>query len=146
MARNQKDGSFDYELRLKDAGLITADAAATVGGSAKVLNFGGAHRVDGRVIVDITTIEVASNDERFLIKTQFSDDNFAASIVGGTALDVGVLEVTKDEVDTLVGRYELPFTNNINGVNYQYMRLWTEVQGAVATGINYVADATLAVR
>ena len=96
--------------------------------------------MDGTVVVDITAIEVASNDERYLIQTQFSDDDFAASIVNGTALNVGALEVTKEEVDTAVGRYELPCTNEINGVTFRYMRLWHEIQGAIATGINYSAN------
>jgi len=143
MARNQKDFTLDVNLQLKDAGLVAADAAAQVSSADKVLDLGQS-RVDGRVIVDITAIEVASNDERYLIKTQFSDDNFAASIVGGTALDVGVLEVTKDEVDTAVGRYELPFTNELNGITYRYMRLFTEVQGTIATGVNFTAWAVLA--
>jgi len=146
MARNQKDFTFDYELRLKDAGLIAADAAAQVGGVDKILDL-GAGRVDGRVIADITACEAASNDERYLIKTQFSNSaTFASGVVGGPALDVGALEVTKDTVDTAVGRYELPFTNELNGTVYRYMRIFTEVQGTIATGINYVANAVLGVR
>jgi hypothetical protein len=146
MARNQKDFTFDYDLRLKDAGLIAADAAAQVGGSDKIIDLGAA-RVDGRVIVDVTAVEVASNDERYLIKTQFSNAaDFGSGIVGGAALDVGALEVTKDSADTVVGRYELPFTNQLNGVVYRYMRIFTEVQGTIATGINYVANAVLGVR
>ena len=139
MARNQKDETFDYNLRLKDAGLVAADAAATVGGSAKILNLGEA-RLDARVIVDVTAVEVADNDERFLIKTQFSDSaTFASGIVGGPALDLGALEITKDSADSATGRYELPFCNQINGTIYKYMRLYTEVQGTVGTGINYSA-------
>lgn len=148
MARNQKDGSFDYDLRLKDAGLIAADAAATVGGAAKIVDFGGAHRVDGRVIIDVTAIEVASGDESYRIKTQFSSSStFASAVIGGPQLHLGDSSVLIGEsADSVVGRYELPFCNEINGTKYQYMRLYTDVGGTIATGINYVADATLAVR
>lgn len=143
MARNQKDITYDHSLLLKDAGLVAADAAATVGGEARILTLGDG-RVDGRVIVDLTAVEVADNNERFLIKTQFSDSaTFASGIVGGPALDVGALEITKDSADTATGRYELPFTNEINGTKYSYMRLWTEVEGTVGTGVNYVAFAAL---
>ncbi len=145
MARNQKDFTFDSDLELKDAGLIAADAAAQVDSAAQVLDLGLA-RVDGRVIVDVTAIEVASNDERYFVRTQFSDDNFAASIVGGTVLELGALEITDAEVDTPIGRYELPFTNEINGITYRYMRLFTAVEGTIATGINYAAFAVLGVR
>lgn len=148
MTRSQKDFSFDYAHILKDAGLVAADAAATVGGSAKIVDL-GAGRVDGRVIVDFTAIEVDSDNERYLIKTQFSDvsdfDTGSEVIKGGPALDVGALEVTKDTADTPVGRYELPFTNEINGTVYRYMRLWTEVQGTIATGVNYSAVIALKV-
>ena len=144
MTRNSRDFTFDADTQLKDAGLVAADAAATVGGVAKIIDLGPG-RVDGRVIVDITAAEAASNDERYLIKTQFSDvadfDTGSEVIKGGTALDVGALEITKDTEDTPVGRYELPFTNQLNGVIYRYMRLWTEVQGNIATGINYSAFA-----
>lgn len=143
MTRNSKDFTYDHDTRLKDAGLVAADAAAQVGGVDKILNL-GAGRVDGRVIVDITAIEVATGDERYLIKTQFSaSSSFASGIVGGAALDVGDSSVTKDSADTAVGRYELPFTNEINGTVYQYMRIYTEVQGTIATGINYVANCVL---
>jgi hypothetical protein len=140
MARNQNDFTLDVNLQLKDAGLVAADAAAQVSSAAKVLDFGQS-RVDARVIVDVSVIEVDSNDERYFIRAQFSDDDFAASIVGGTVLELGALEITDAEVDTPVGRYELPFTNEINGVTYRYMRLFTAVEGTIAGGggINYTA-------
>lgn len=140
MARNQKDFTYDYALRLKDAGLVAADAAATVGGSAKILDLGES-RFDGRVIVDITAIEIASNDERYAIKAQFSDSStFASGVVEGVALWTGALEtLIGADTDTAVGRYELPFTNEINGTTYRYMRLYTDVVGTIATGINYSA-------
>ena len=143
MARQQMDRTFDYALRLKDAGLVQADAAAQVGGADKILTLGDS-RADGTVVVDITAIEVASNDEAYAIICQFSDSaTFASGIVNGTCLFVGTLEVVKSSADTAVGRYELPFTNELNGTVYTYMRLYTECQGQVATGINYSANAHL---
>ena len=93
MARNRIDRTFDYDLRLKDAGLVAADAAAQVGSADKILDL-GAGRMDGTVVVD----------------------------------------------DSAVGRYELPTTNEINGTVYRYMRLYTDVAGTIATGINYSAN------
>lgn len=141
MRSPQKDFIYDNSLLLKDAGLVAADAAATVSSSARVLDL-GAGRIDGRVIADVTAIEVADGNERFLVKCQFSASaTFASGIVGGTILEFGDSSVTKNSADSTVGRYELPFTNEVNGVVYRYMRLWTEVDGTVGTGINYSAFA-----
>lgn len=144
MARQQNDATFDYATRLKDSGSVTADAAAQVGGVAKILDLGDS-RMDGRVIVDISAIEVASNNEEYIIQTQFSDvsdfDTGSEVIVVGACLHVGALELTKATADTAVGRYELPFTNELNGTVYRYMRLWTEVRGTIdSTGITYSAN------
>ena len=52
---------IDNTLILKDAGLVAADAAATVGGDAAIGNV-GTGVVKGEMVVDITAIEIASND------------------------------------------------------------------------------------
>ena len=81
MARQQNDATFDYDGRLKDAGLIAADAAWGVGGSAKIFDCGES-RMDARVILDVTAVEIASNDERYFVKLQFSDSaTFASGVV-----------------------------------------------------------------
>jgi len=144
MARNQKDATYDHAHLLKDAHLVAADDPAQVAGADKIVDL-GAGRVDGRVIVDITVIEVDSNDERYFICTQFSDvfdfDTGSEVIVTGTCLQVGALEITDDTQDTPVGRFELPFTNEINGEIYRYMRVRTQVEGTIAGGggINFKA-------
>lgn len=142
MPRNQKDFTFDYDLRLKDAGLIAADDVAQVGGVDRVLDLGQG-RFDGRVIVDVTALEIASNDERYILQTQFSDvadfSTGSPAIQNGTALQLGATEIV-DGDDSPVGRHELPFTNEIDGTVYRYMRLWVQVEGTIATGINFVAN------
>ena len=57
----------DNTLILKDAGLVAPDAAGTVGGSAAIGNVGPA-AVKGEVIVNVTALEIASNDELYKIK------------------------------------------------------------------------------
>ncbi|WP_373069753.1 hypothetical protein [Gemmatimonas sp.] len=136
MPRNQKDETPDTDTILKAAGLIASSAAV-----ATILDL-GTGRVDGRVIVNVTAIEVATGDERYLIKTQFSAVPAMGSVVfGGTALDLGDSSVTNSSADSIVGTYELPFCNEINGTLHRYMRLYTSVQGTIATGINYSAYA-----
>lgn len=140
MARNQVDFTPDADFLLKDAGLVAADAAAQVSGSDKIVDL-GLSRIDGRVIVDVTAIEVASGNEAYAIKTQFSNSaTFATGVIGGTQIELGDSSVLIGEsADSAVGRYEIPFCNEINGTLYRYMRLYTDVQGTIATGINYTA-------
>lgn len=143
MARNQRDRMLDGDLILKDAGLVAADAAATVGGSAAVLDLGDV-RMDGVVQIDATAIEVASNDELFLITAQFSDSStFASGILNGPTYALGAFEISKQSADSATGRYEMGVSNEINGTTYRYMRLYTECQGSIATGINYSARLML---
>lgn len=144
MARNSVDFTPDAEFLLKDAGLVAADAAAQVASADKIVTL-GAGRVDGRVIVDVSAIEVASGNEAYAIKTQFSTSaTFASAVIGGTQIELGDSSVLIGEsADSAVGRYEIPFTNEINGTVYPYMRLYTDVQGTIATGINYTARGVL---
>lgn len=140
MARNQRDFTFDYDLQLKDAGLIAADDIAQVGGSDKILDL-GASRFDGRVIFDATAVEVASGDEIYDLVLEFSNSaTFASGIVRGPAFKLGdAAALGNADTDNGVGRYELPFCNEINGVTYRYVRLAIDVTGTIATGANFTA-------
>lgn len=131
--------TLDAELIMKDAGLVAADAAATVSGSAKTLNVGEA-AFKGVLVVDVTAIEIASNDELYRIIVQGSTtSNFAATeILAHLAL--GATEVRPGgAIDSATGRYELFFTNYQDDVTYPYIRVYTDVSGTIATGINYSA-------
>jgi len=146
MARNQRDFTFDYDLQLKDAGLIAADDIAQVDGSDKILDFGQS-RVDGRVIIDATAVEVASGDEAYEIVLEFSSSStFASDIRQGPKFTLGDAAATvmlAADVDNGVGRYELAFTNEINGTTYRYMRMQIDVTGAIATGVDFTAFVVL---
>jgi hypothetical protein len=43
------------------------------------------------------------------------------------------------DVDSTTGRYEVPFSNRQNNIYYRYIRLYSDVSGAIATGANYSA-------
>lgn len=143
MARNRKDFSFDYDYRLKDAGLIAADDIAQVGGSDRILDLGAA-RFDGRVIIDATAVEVASGDESYALVLEFSNSStFASGIVQGPAFFLGDASATVmlgADTDNGAGRYELHFTNEQNGTLYRYLRLQIDVSGTIATGVNFTAN------
>lgn len=142
ITRNRKDFTFDYQMRMKDAGLVGASAAAQVGGSDKIIDLGSSDRFDGRVIVDVTACEVATGDERYEIIVQGSSSaTFASGVWNLAAVTLGDSSVSLETVDTAAGRrQELHFCNEVNGTAFRYLRVYTRVAGTVATGINYVAN------
>ena len=135
--------TFDAELELKDAGLVAASAAAQVDSAAKVLDL-GAGLVEGDIVIDVTALEIASNDETYDIVAQLSPDatfGTAGNIVDRADLHLGAKETkrTDSDADDVAGRYTLPVNNEFAGTVYRYMRLYTVVAGTIATGINYSA-------
>lgn len=142
LQRNRKDASFDYGLRLKDAGAISATAAAQVGGSDKILDM-GAGRFDGRVIVDITACEVDTGNEGYKIWVQGSTSStFATGIWILAGLSLGHSSVSLETASTAATRHqEIPFCNEVNGLLLRYIRVYTVVIGTIASGgINYTAN------
>ena len=140
MVRGARDYTFDIDLRLKDAGLIAASAAAQVGGSNKIVDLGDG-RFDGRVFFNITAIEVASGDENYILHVQVSSkSDFASDIVESCSLEIGDATTLIGDIDSITGEYEVGFTNEVAGVMRQFVRVYTEVAGTIATGINYTAN------
>ena len=133
--------TFDAEHEMRDAGLAAADAAATVDGVAKIADVGLAVFM-GTLVIDVTAIEVASTDELYRIIVQGSTtsgftagtiENLAELTLGATAARPGAA------LTSTVGRYLLPFVNVQDQITYQYLRVYTDVTGTIATGINYSA-------
>lgn len=135
--------TYDGDLDLKAAGLV----GATANGSL-ILDV-GTGLLDAFAVIDVTAMEVDSNDESYEIVVQgSSDSDFSvaanicplASITLGdkaaTRLAAGVLALGTDGT---IGRYALPFRNEQNGTTYRYLRIKTIVAGTIATGINYSA-------
>lgn len=132
--------NFDAELELKDAGLVAASAAAQADDAAKIIDL-GVGRFEGIVVFDLTAVEIASNDELYTALVQGSSSaTFASDVQNLAQLDFGATEVRLGSaIDSLIGRYELAFTNEQKDLQYRYLRLWTVVAGSIATGINYTA-------
>lgn len=138
-----KQGIFDAAMQFKDAGLIAASAAAQVGGSAKVVDL-GTGLFQGCMIVDVSAIEVDTNDEKYTICVQLSqatgfvDD---ATSVTAVMLELGHATPLLLGAASTPGRYKLYFDNEHDGVLYRYARVYTVVAGTPAAGINYAAYA-----
>jgi hypothetical protein len=137
--------TYDVDLELKDAGLVAASAAAQVDSVDQILNL-GTGTVLGDIIIDVSAMEVASDDEKYIIHAEVSSESdFASDIYAVCSLILGSAGTAEwdnipGDTDMYIGRYVLPFRNEIrNGTPKQYMRLYTEVSGTVATGINYTA-------
>ncbi len=143
MANLHSQHTYDAALLLKAAGLV----AATANGSL-ILDV-GAGMAKGDVVIDVTALEIDSNDESYEIILQGSSDaafGTAANVTSlcsvtigdkaSTRLASGVFQVGTDDV---IGRYTLPYRNERNGTTYRYLRIKTIVAGTIATGINYSA-------
>jgi hypothetical protein len=139
--------TFDADLELKDAGAVVAGGISycTVGGVARVLDIGEG-LVEGDIIIDVSAAEVDSDDEDYVIFAEvssvlaFTSDVYALQSISlgsaGTAMGDNLI----GDVDMGVGRYRLPFVNEIaDGVNKRYLRLGVIVGGTIVTGINFTA-------
>lgn len=84
---------YDVNLILKDAGLVAASAAATVGGDARVLDLGPS-LVNGTLVLDVAALELASNDELYTVRLQGSSKaDFASDYEDLMAVEFGAAEV-----------------------------------------------------
>jgi len=137
---SQHGYTFDSDLQLKDAGVIAASAAAQVSSADKIVDL-GAGRVDAVAVIDLSEVEVATGNESYHIEVQFSNSNtFASTNIVGPVIKLGDSTVNFGSADTpATGRIELPFTNEILGTIYRYVRLYTRIAGTIATGIGYTA-------
>jgi hypothetical protein len=132
--------TFDAATLLKDAGAVTSSAAGTVGGAAAVWNAGSAF-VEGVLNVDITEApDIDANNEAYTIVVQGATAAAFTTPVQLAALSLGAAEtVLGAGIDTAVGRYQVRFQNEQNGVIYPYIRVYTVVAGTVVAGLNFIA-------
>jgi hypothetical protein len=109
----------------------------------------GAGLLDAFLVIDVTALEIDSNDESYEIVLQGTNTAAFATATdiyplcsvtlgdkASTRLAAGVLALGTDGT---VGRYVLPFRNEQNGTTFRYLRIKTIVAGTIATGINYSA-------
>ena len=83
---------FDVRHELKDAGLVASSLAGTVDGQAKVVNLGAAP-VEGKLVIDVSALEIDSDNELYRIKLQGS----AAHDFSSTLEDLAILEKNVSE-------------------------------------------------
>lgn len=133
--------TFAADQQLQDAGLVASSAAGT-----RVLDLGpGIGIRAGVVVIDVSAIEIASNDEAYTIHVQGSPDaalGTAGNIVELASLTLSCKEakLSDSDRDDATGRRFLPYINTAeDGVPLRYLRLYITVAGTIATGINFTA-------
>lgn len=131
----------DDALIMKAAGLIAASAAV-----ATIIDTGpGAGFRAGRVEINVTAAEIASNDELYDIVIQGSNSATfatASGVLDLASIPIAAAGVNRTDSDyvQVAGIRSLYFDNvGPDGTVYRYLRLYTVVAGNIATGINYTA-------
>lgn len=110
--------TYDNLLLLKDAGAVTANGAATVGGSARVLDVGDG-RFEGVGVVDSSALDLVTGDETYRVDIQGSN---VANMSSGVVTLGGVTV-------TAAGRGEAYFSNQQGATRYRYLRAFITVAG-----------------
>lgn len=137
----QNSYTYDAATLLKDAGVVGSSAAATVGGSAAVLNVGPAF-AEGVIVLDVSAIETDTGNELYTVTVQGATDAAFTTPITLGAMVLGHNSVLPGGGATnTVGRHYLRFQNEQDGVVYPFLRLYTTVAGTIAGGggINYSA-------
>lgn len=133
MPINQKNGTYDALLLLKDSTAVTATGVGQVAAVNRILDLGQG-RLDYRVINDVSAIKTSATDESYRIRIQLSTSpTFASGVVTHSALELGAPAATGSTVATPVGRWEKQGSNEINGTIYRYMRLTFVIAGTAPT-------------
>lgn len=139
---NDRTYSFDANLMLADnAVAYTASGFSQVGGANAILDLGGNQgtnpqelaRVDAVAVIDVTALDISSGNETYkMIAVVSNDPNFGA----GNVAMAGEIEIGKgvsldgiDMADSVVGRYELMFTNQLAGQIYEFAALYLVIGG-----------------
>lgn len=146
--RSQNSYTFDASTQLKDAGAITASAAAQVGGAARILDFGvlaagtsvvQVAYVPGDLVVDVSAIDGVTGDEAYQIHFQLSQSaTFASGIFNRATLQMGDMTGSTAEDEYGTGRVVLGVDNEHKGVLYRYGRIYMQIAGTTPS-INFVA-------
>jgi hypothetical protein len=159
---NLRTYAFDANTQVSDnAAAYTASGYLQSGGADGIWDLGGNQgatvtlpsiadsttytpqqaRIDAMMILDVTAITVSGTQTYQIDILVSNDPAFAAGNVvcaGGIQLGKGSsLRGPVAQKDSVIGRCEVPFTNNIAGSIYQYVKVY--LTGANTPSINILA-------
>lgn len=127
MANPFSQYTYDDATSLRDSAALTASA------DGDILDLGPG-LFDGFLVLDVASVEIASNDEYYTVNLEGS--TVAAMTSTSECLakaHFGKLVVPQDANRTAAGRYVLPFRNEVNGTLMRYVRLSCVVAGTIDT-------------
>lgn len=128
----QRGYNIDIELLLADgAAPVTADGVSQVA-SAAVSKKLGKGRFEGVLVVDVTAIDVSSADEVYHLCLQGALDTDATFTNKETLaqLSLGAAAARPGgAINSVIGRYEVPFTTEQHDQVYDLARLYVDVGG-----------------
>jgi len=126
--------TYDHALLLHDGAVVNASVAGNVAGTDRILDIGLGH-VYGDIVVDVSAMDVADNDEMITIGVQISDSaTFASDFWEVASLSIGDEAVIHGDVAMATGRYIIPFNNMISdGTTKKYLRIYFTEAGTVTT-------------
>ncbi len=138
---NDRTYTFDANMEFSDnAAAYVASGWLQKGGAVGVIDLGGNQgsspvqqaRIDARAIFDITAIDIASSNETYQFDIIVSNDPAfltGNANAGGFQCGKGASLRNAASSDSVIGRYEIGFCNQIAGTIYQYMQVWLTVGG-----------------
>ncbi|MBW8285087.1 MAG: hypothetical protein K0M55_15965 [Rhizobium sp.] len=129
----------DKELILADgAAAQTADGVSQVSAAAASKQLGPG-RFEGVLIIDVSAIDIVGNDELYHICLQGASTSAFSAVEILAELSLGATETRPGgAIDSVIGRYEVPFTTEQHDTVYDWVRLHIDVAGATAS-ITYKA-------
>ena len=133
---------IDANLQLCDGATIKVDDICQVDSADAIVTLGNGP-VTGTLWIYISAIEIASNDETYEFQLQgstsatFADtiENIPGCLRLGAKETVSGTGAAVADVDSTTGVYSVPFSNDIGGTVYPYVRLALLCGGTQATGI-----------
>lgn len=127
----------DDLLMLKAKGTV---ATSMVGedpvGTDKYYDTGGG-RTRGDVVVNVYSTPTILASTKFTLRLQGSKNAAFSTINDLQILEIGDATQISGGSDLTVGRYILPFTNDLDGTVYRYLRHYLTVGGTGGSGIQY---------
>ena len=132
---NNRTYTFDANLQVSDGAVYSASGALTVGGAPSIVDLGGnqgqtpllSARIDAYLILDVLAITVSGTQTYQFDILVSNDPTFGLGnvvIAGGIQLGVGTSLRNANSSNSVIGRYEVGFTNNVAGSIYEFMQVF----------------------
>lgn len=135
---------IDKKLLFGEGVTLTADGAIQASSADVIVNCGPGGR-DMLFVADISAANLASG-HRYVITVQGTNDatfGTAANSENLAQIEIGHTGTRAPTAKTsAIGRYEIPFTNDVNGVTYKNLRVYVDVTGgspSITFGSAFVA-------